>query len=336
VNKTRWGILLASLISLGLIIGILYHLDIDALWHALRSFEFSWGLGAAVCTSLALLLRSYRWRLITLAKTTPYKDFWRANAIGYLSNLIFFGRSGEIVRIVIINRFSSLSVGQTMSSAIADRISDTLMLTLFIGLVLSIHGAQVLGGTALIIFLGLFWFGAGFIAVLIFCGKQWQGAVDRRLNQLPIPHRIVPIVMSLYIKVLEGISSLRNPLQLIKTMGLTAGAFTMDYLGIWCITVGFGWSLPVSAAITLGVFLGVGSLLPSLPGYVGVAQGACILALALYDVGDEHAVALSLILHLLAWGVLGFQGVVATFSYGLNPASLRTDLHFPAQSTADG
>jgi uncharacterized protein (TIRG00374 family) len=326
MNKTRWSLLFGSLISLGLAICILLYLDIGTLLITLKSFDFSWAAWAAVCTSLALVLRSWRWKLITTSASVPFKDFWRANAIGYLSNLIFLARSGEIVRAVMVNRFSKVPIGQVISSAVADRISDMLMLTLFIGLILSIHGPQVIEGRALIIFLGVFWLGACFIALFLIRGKQWSPVVHRWIHQFPLPERIRELILSLYDKALEGIYGLRNPWLLFRVMGLATGAFMMDYLMIWFLVGGFGWPLPFSSAITVGVFLGVGSVLPSLPGYVGVVQAACILALGLYGIGDEQAVALSLILHVLALGVIGFQGVVATFSCGLNLTSFRQNL----------
>jgi len=326
MDKTRWGLLLGCLVSLALVIGILLNLDTEVLFTTLKSFDFSWGSGAAVCTSLALVLRSWRWKLIMATTSVPFKDFWRANAIGSLSNLIFLARSGEIVRTVVVNRFSNVPIGQVISSAVADRISDMVVLSLFTGLVLSIHGSQVIEGRALILFLGMIWLGACFIALLLFRGKQWSSFVHRCIRRIPMPEQVEALFLSFYDRALEGIYGLRNPMQLIRVMGLTIGAFMMDYLMIWFVISGFGWALPFSSAITIGVFLGVGSVLPSLPGYVGVTQAACILALGNYGIGDEQAVALSIILHMLSLGIIGFQGVMATFSCGLNLTSFRQHL----------
>ena len=62
-------------------------------------------------------------------------------------------------------------------------------------------------------------------------------------------------------------------------MLLSALAFSLDYSAFWLMLRAFDWSLPVQAAMTVGVFLAIGSLLPAAPGYVGIYQVACVLAL---------------------------------------------------------
>ena len=55
--------------------------------------------------------------------------------------------------------------------------------------------------------------------------------------------------------------------------------------------------LPESAAFTVIAVLSLGVSLPSSPGFVGVFQGFCIVALALFGVSRSVALGFSIVLH---------------------------------------
>ncbi|RIK31062.1 MAG: hypothetical protein DCC55_36795 [Chloroflexi bacterium] len=68
---------------------------------------------------------------------------------------------------------------------------------------------------------------------------------------------------------------------------------------MWLVILAFGWTLPFWAAVTVGVFVAAGTSLPSAPGYVGVYQAACMLALGIYGIDGASAVAYAAVLQLL-------------------------------------
>jgi uncharacterized membrane protein YbhN (UPF0104 family) len=55
--------------------------------------------------------------------------------------------------------------------------------------------------------------------------------------------------------------------------------------------------LPFSASLLLLVVLQAGVAAPSLPGRVGVLEGLCIVVLAWFDVDQDTAFAVGLVLH---------------------------------------
>jgi glycosyltransferase 2 family protein len=74
--------------------------------------------------------------------------------------------------------------------------------------------------------------------------------------------------------------------------------------------------------LTVAAFIGAGASLPSAPGYIGIYQVACILALQLYGVLESQALAYSVVLQLLVFLVVGIQGGWAMVSCGLRLSEL--------------
>ncbi|HNQ63717.1 MAG TPA: lysylphosphatidylglycerol synthase domain-containing protein, partial [Syntrophorhabdaceae bacterium] len=93
----------------------------------------------------------------------------------------------------------------------------------------------------------------------------------------------------------------------------------IDSIVVWFIIMAFGWQLPFFAAITLAVFIEAGSSLPSAPGYIGIFQIACVLALKIYSVDESSAVAFSVVFQLLTFTLIFFQGILAAIqnSFGI-------------------
>ena len=68
--------------------------------------------------------------------------------------------------------------------------------------------------------------------------------------------------------------------------------------------------LPVTAALCVIAFIGLGVSLPSSPGFIGVIQAATVLALSFFGVAKADALGFSLLLHasqfvpVTLWGLL--------------------------------
>jgi uncharacterized membrane protein YbhN (UPF0104 family) len=105
--------------------------------------------------------------------------------------------------------------------------------------------------------------------------------------------------------------SLHNPLRLTKYILLTAVIWAMD--GVVMVAVAKSIGLPLSWAVALLVVvgLGLGSALPSTPGYVGIWQFVAVTLLTPFGFGQSDAIAFILLFQavsyviFLFWGLLG-------------------------------
>jgi len=57
----------------------------------------------------------------------------------------------------------------------------------------------------------------------------------------------------------------------------------------------FDWHLPPVSPVTVWVFLALATALPAAPGFVGLYQGACILALGIYGIDGSRALVFALV-----------------------------------------
>ena len=70
-----------------------------------------WLILSAVFIIFGVFIRSFRWNEITGFNIRNLRQFWDATNLGYLGNLIYPARAGEILRIVALKRFIAISEG---------------------------------------------------------------------------------------------------------------------------------------------------------------------------------------------------------------------------------
>ncbi|MCP4700346.1 MAG: flippase-like domain-containing protein [Gammaproteobacteria bacterium] len=309
-------VIFGTLFSIILLAIIATRLDWNAFFLALKNINVWELLPAAFAIALSIVLRSLRWNLISGMPVSKIKYFWEAASIGYLGNIIYPARAGEILRIMAIYHFLSLGLGRAAVSSLFDRILDVVVLGVFMLLVILIHGGGVFGFGLKVFVIGLLIAAVLAFIIVVIYGEQWQ----KRLKQREIPEnaKMQHRLRSLILHILEGVQVFQHSSHMALITALTFLAFTLDCYILQQVMGAFGWSLPWEAVITVAVFVALGISLPSAPGYVGVYQIACVLALALYDVPEASAVAFSLVVQLTGWIIIGGQGVLVSIYCGFN------------------
>ena len=316
---TRWWVWIGAGLSLGLLVVLIWRLDWGSFWKALEMLRPAWAAGTAACLVLGIGTRALRWNVLAGVPLQRYWRVWQSASLGYLGNMIYPARAGEFLRVAAISRFAQVPAGAAVTSAVLDRIFDGLFWGLML-IVVILHGTSVPGHAAL--------FGvtsgvavAGVLAIsFILWGDQFEARLTRWLTHAPPSFKEKGIRW--YGQATAATHVMRRPRQILSVLLLTVVAFGLDFLSYWLLLKAFGWSLPAMAAITLGVFVLLGASLPSAPGYIGIHQLACILALHLFGIPESHAIAYSVVFQLLMFLVIGVQGGWAMVSCGLRLSDL--------------
>jgi glycosyltransferase 2 family protein len=316
MNHTRFFIMAGFIISLTLMGWIFARLDWVTFFIAIKQVKLVWMGAAGVVIVAGIMVRALRWNVIAGEPFRQYRQFWRATNLGYLGNLIYPSRAGEVLRMAAISRLALIPACQAVTSSMMDRVADGLTLGLFALLVLITHGSHGPGSRVVISIMGIFGFGAFVLVILAVRGERWHARVVGWSKHLP--NSLKERVPNWYAQALESIRVLRQAQRLAAAGLLSLLAFLLDYSAIYLAMTAFGWPLPFMAAVTVGVFLAVGTSLPSAPGYVGVYQVACVMALGLYGVDESAAVAYSLVFQLLSWAIIGVQGVWVALGSGFS------------------
>lgn len=266
-------------------------------------------IACCVLCTLALFLRAYRWRILLQAegKVSVSTAFW-ATAAGYFGNNFLPARAGELVRTMMISSRSKLSKAFVLTTALSERLADGIALVTISALVLLTLPSRpgwlsqaakpfaVAGGLALVA-----------LAVLPYLEQVFK-AVTRAVR---LPENLEIKLHHVIEHVLRGIKSFHHPSRLGGFLALTGVIWFLDALTTVTGAQALSLNISFPNALLLIAGLGLGSAMPSTPGYVGVWQFVAVNVLTPFGVSRTDAIAYILFYQALLYVVIGFWGILA-------------------------
>ena len=299
-NRSRIVVALVGLLVSTIVIIIIVHsIDISATASLLTQVSF-WNLLLLVLLYLiSFIFRTCRWRLIIrpIYSFPKFSHSLMSIIIGYAANNVLPVRGGEFVRMVYFSRLTGISKTFTISSIISERILDGLALLciLVISSVLSETNPfneqwfDVLLLTSTIVFLSALLF----LVMVRIWGHKLSSYIESRYSSK---------AMKLFNHLLINIS---NSVQFMGFSINTLSIVTLS-LVIWCIEGLMyvaaikivGLSFNIFAGYLILSIVNFGILIPSAPAYVGVFQGMTILGMRLFNVSEEIALSVGILVHI--------------------------------------
>jgi uncharacterized protein (TIRG00374 family) len=298
--------------SLGLAGGLLYYslrgIDWLQVWGILREARLAVMALAAGLLSLSVFIRAYRWRVLLSAEgRIPISlTFWATSA-GYLGNNVLPARAGEVVRTLMVSRQSGMSKTFVLTTALSERVADAIALLTISSMVLLTlpnrpgwlaHAARpiaVLGVT-----------GVAAIALL----PPWERFWLKFLAWTPMPGAFREQAEGTLRHVLRGIRSFHDRGRLGRFLALTAIVWCLDGITTVVLASAIGMSITLPIAFLLIAGLGLGSAMPSTPGYVGIYQFAAVSILTPFGYSRTDAIAYILLVQAISYVVLAFWGLI--------------------------
>jgi uncharacterized protein (TIRG00374 family) len=278
-------------------------------WTVVRGARLLFVALALGTVSLALFARSIRWRvLLTAEGKVPVRLAFWATAAGYFGNNVLPARAGEVVRSLMISRYSGFSKAFVLTTALSERVVDAIVLISVSALVLLTLPTRPgwLGAAArpfaLIGLVGV----AAIVLVPVF-----ESFWFRTLERIPIPAGLRIHIESALRQVLRGIRSFHDGSRLSRFLLLTTGVWCLDVVTAIVTAHAIGLSIQVRVAFLLLAGLGLGSALPSTPGYVGIYQFVAVSILSPFGFSKTDAIAYIILLQailylvILTWGLIG-------------------------------
>ncbi len=295
--------------------------DLQEFLRALGTVDLRWLLAAVLVYLLGFPIRSLRWRRILLnQKALSVRDVVAPVVLGHMANNLLPARAGEVYRAHVLGRRAHLSRSVVVGSIVAERTFDGLMLVGAILFVFFLYPeAGFLGGAALFtgfVFLAL-------VAGIVFYGFATPGThriVDRIVGLLP--HRLQKIVAQRLMLFLEGVRSVSTTGGYLKTGVYTVLIWALEAAAILLTILSFGVVLPVGGYLLVYVMVTLGTTLPSGPGYIGPYQYAFVLALGLFAISREEALAISVAAHFTLSGSITVIGLLVLWREWLRSAEV--------------
>jgi hypothetical protein len=119
---------------------------------------------------------------------------------------------------------------------------------------------------------------------------------------------------------LRGIRAFHDVRRLASFVAFTVLIWCLDAVGAVVTASALSFHLPLSVAFLLIAALGVGTALPSTPGYVGIYQFVAVTVLTPFGFSRTDAIAYILVTQALMYVVIGLWGSIALLRY----RSIRT------------
>ena len=114
---------------------------------------------------------------------------------------------------------------------------------------------------------------------------------------------------------MRGIRAFHDGKRLAGFFALTIVIWCMDAAGTVIGGSALGLAIPLPVAFLLIAGLGLGSALPSTPGYVGIWQFVAVSVLTPFGFSRTDAVAYILVAQALQYAVIGVYGALGFLNY---------------------
>jgi glycosyltransferase 2 family protein len=262
-------------------------------WAIIAGARWSYLALAAAITSFSFFQRSLRWRILLNTETwfSVGTVFW-ANMAGYMGNNFLPARAGELIRTYLISKRSSLTKTYVLTTALGERLMDVIALVLWSSIVLlgvntKPRWMQELSGTMAIIA------GAGAIVIMVL--PHTGGLVENLLRRIPLPEGLRKRLLQLAGQILLGLRAFHNWGRFTGFVFLTITIWVSDACSVIVGARALGFTVSFRVALLLLTGLGLGSALPSTPGYVGIYQFVAVTVLTPFGIGRDEALAYILV-----------------------------------------
>jgi uncharacterized protein (TIRG00374 family) len=289
---------LSSLLAAVLLYFSVRGVDWGRVWRTIAAAQWRYLAATAALTTFSFFVRAIRWRILLNTETwfSVGTVFW-ANMAGYLGNNFLPARAGELIRTYLISNRSSLSKTYVLTTALGERLMDVIALVLWSSLVLlgldpKPRWMQDLSRTMAIVA------GAGAVAIMLL--PHTGGLVENLLRRTPLPEGLRNRLLRLAEQILLGLRAFHNWGRFTGFVLLTVVIWTADSVGVMAGCRALGLTLSFRVALLLVTALGLGSALPSTPGYVGIYQFVSVTVLAPFGISRDEALAYILVAQALA------------------------------------
>ena len=298
------------IVSIALAAALLYFslrgVEWGRVWTLIAGAHWQYFVGSALIVCVSSVLRALRWRVLLNAEANlGVWTVFRATMAGYLGNNFLPARAGEVIRTLLISRRSNLSKTYVLTTALSERLMDVIALVLASSIVLmGVHPkpawmADLSRSMAIVAALG---------ALTVTVVPHTGNLLTKLLARLPLPaglHEKLVVTLGAgaarhaRLPSLGPLRRIRRPYRrhldvrrIIRDGGLARAGSESDVLSRYAALTG----------------LGLGSALPSTPGYVGIYQFVAVSVLVPFGVSKDAALAYILITQAVGYIVVLLLG----------------------------
>jgi hypothetical protein len=325
------GFLVANLVLLVFLIGLgawaIARLDLHAVGVKLASASKLEIAGMALAWLASLFIRPLR-LLLLIRATAPevprrYWAVWSADLIAMAVNSIIPVRAGDMTMAMVLRRFLGMSTASGFSIVFVDRFFDLATVIVLFVSALSVAPkvapwainlpVTLPAGLALLV---------GGVWLTVRLHKVWLRLLDRLLASMAVERRErwSGRVHDLF----EGLLAINKPRVIASALAVSVVLWGMTALSYWLGILAVGSDVPAAAGAFVAGAVALSFVFPAAPGAIGVFHAVTVLALSLFNIPAEAALACAIICHAFQLASVLLLAGVALVSQGLSVRSLAT------------
>jgi glycosyltransferase 2 family protein len=321
-------------LSIGFSFTILWYLGSSLEWSTvgqiLKKMNLSYIFLWIILFIFATFLRSYRWKLlISSNQNMTLMSLYDALNIGNMATMILPLRAGEIIRPLLLTRWTGITFGRSFASVVIERVFDVSgMFLMFLFAVRGINELPdivLLGAKLLSIF-------AGVIILAMIISYSIPDKIMRIIDSFAgisekvIPPRVIRPVVSISKEFISGLSGIENLIQLSLVLISTVLIWIAYVISFQVLFLSLGESGSLAVGAVSCVFVSLFIAAPSAPGFLGTFQLGCVAALTgVFSYSEEFSIAFSIVAHSLQFIGIIILGIISMFFRGLKFSSIQSE-----------
>jgi uncharacterized protein (TIRG00374 family) len=281
----------------------------ETVWLTIQQANVIWLLVGSVVYFAAVALITIRWSYLlnTIQRIAP-RHLFPLVTIGYMGNNVYPFRSGEVLRILLLQRQYHVPMTKATTTVIVERVFDGLvMLTFIVVSLLFIDIASPEVRRVAMFAAPIFLIAMGVFFVLARHPKILRHLLGRLQHLLPA--RLYRLAERLGEDVIGGLEGLRTPADLAGTVFFSFASWMVEASVYWIVSFAFDLHVSYPAMLlTVGV-VNLAGLIPASPGQIGVFEFFVSTVLIAVGVADSQAHVYALVVHVVIWlpvTLLGF------------------------------
>jgi glycosyltransferase 2 family protein len=309
--------------SVGILISALFlwlafrNLNPLAVWEHIRQVDSGWLLVGSAVYFIGVALISLRWLfLLRSIKAVPLRSLIPIVSIGYMGNNVYPFRSGEVLRVILLQRQHQMPVARAATTVVVERAFDGIVMLSFIAvslLFVNITSADVkrvtLFATPIFLTAVAFFF---LLATRPNVLRQMVALVDRFL-----PRGLRRILDHLAEEVIQGLEGLRSPADLAGAVVCSFASWMVEASVYWMVSFAFNLNLGYPVMLLVVGVVNLAGLIPASPGQIGVFEFFVSLILIGVGVANAQAQAYALVVHVVIWLPVTLAGFFFLVRQGL-------------------
>jgi uncharacterized protein (TIRG00374 family) len=238
--------------------------------------------------------------------------------LGFFANNIIPLRLGELIRAKVTGERLGMSRSSVLATIIIERLFDVIMFVSFFFLtVMVMYFPEYIKRSFYILTIIFFICLLALYIILIHKDNAFKV-----LSKVPIASSLKSLITNFLDRFTSGLIVLETPSVLIKTFILSGILWVTESLFIVIVAYACGIRVSILGGIFTVIVIGMGSIIPTAPGYFGVFELMGIMALSILSVDKDSAFICAAICHFLQLVVIFSLGMICIIKTKLSFSDL--------------